>query len=231
MKFITFTKDKSSIKYYILAAVCVLCVYSCKVSELFTPLFSKVYYGNINAVFINLTNFVLWIIEFIAIFFVCRKLGIKIFTEPERKKELSLARLIILFVAAVVPMVIISIYLGFVIKPVYNLGGRVTIMGFLGNLCNWVSWGSRLVLMTLFVHFIHLGVQKNIQFNKTWLNEYFPWGAILCLLVFGLLDFFFISPNLKWFYLFLSFYYGVIYLLSGRKFYSAYVINYLIWLL
>lgn len=231
MKFITFTKDKSSIKYYILAAVCVLCVYSCKISELFIPIFDNVYYGNIVDVFVNLTNFVLWIIEFLAIFFVCRKLGIKIFTEEERKKELSLPKLIILFVAAVLPMLIISAYLGFTVKVVYNLGGRVTIVGFLGNLCNWVSWGARLILMTLFIHFIHLGVAKNIQFNKTWLNEYFPWGSILSILIFGLLDFFFISPNLEWFYLILTFYYGIIYLLSGRKFYSSYIINYLIWLL
>ena len=120
-----------------------------------------------------------------------------------------------MFVAAVVPMIIISVYLSFVIKPLYNLGGRVTIVGFLGNLCNWVSWGSRLALMTLFIHFIHLGIDKNIKFNKAWLSEYFPWGSILCILIFGIIDFFFFSPNLELFYLILTFYYGIIYLLSG----------------
>lgn len=231
MKIITFTKDKSSIKYYILALICVLSVYLSKISELFIPLFDNVYYGNLVEMFINISNGLIWLIEFLAIFFVCKKYGIKIFTEPERKKELSFAKLVILFVAAVIPMIIVSAYLGFTVKVVFNLGGKVTIVGFLANLCNWASWASRLLLITLFIHFVHLGIEKNIKFNKSWLNEYFPWGAILCLLIFGLLDFFFISPNLKWFYLFLTFYYGVIYLLSGRKFYSTYVINYLIWLL
>lgn len=230
MKFITLTKDKSSLKYYILALICVGCVYSCKISDLFIPLFDNVYYGNLVEVFINLSNFIIWIIEFLAIFFVCKKLNIKIFTEPERKKELSLLRLIIFFVMTIMPMIIISAYLGFTIKLVFNLGGKVTIVGFLANLCNWVSWGSRLVLITLFIHFVHLAIEKNIKFNKPCLNEYFPWGAILSLLIFGLLDFFFISPNLKAFYLFLTFYYGIIYLLSGRKFSSSYVANYLIWL-
>ncbi len=230
MKIITFTKDKSSIKYYILAAICVLAVYSCKISYLFIPLFDNVYYGNLVEMFINISNGLIWLIEFLAIYFTCRKLGIKIFTKPERKKELPLAKLIVLFVVSIVPMLAVSAYLGFVVKLVFNLGGRVTIIGFLANLCNWVSWGSRLVLMTLFIHFVHLAIEKNVKFNKPALNEYFPWGAILSILIFGILDFFFISENLKWFYLILTFYYGIIYLLSGRKFSSTYVINYLIWL-
>ena len=86
MKIITFTKDKSSIKYYILVLICVLSVYLSKISELFIPLFDNVYYGNLVEMFINISNGLIWLIEFLAIFFVCKKYGIKIFTEPERKK-------------------------------------------------------------------------------------------------------------------------------------------------
>lgn len=230
MKLITFTKDKSSLKYYLLALISVLCVYSCKISELFIPIFDNVYYGNLVNVFINASNLVLWIIEFLVLFFVCKKLGIKIFTQGE-KKELSLVRLIILFVAAVLPMFIISAYLGFVVKVVYNLGGKVTIIGLLANLCNMVSWLARMIFITLFINFVHIAIEKNVKFNKEALNKYFPWGAILSLLIFGLLDFFFFTTDLHLFYLLLTFYYGIIYLLSDRKFSSTYIICYLIWLL
>ena len=153
MKIVSFTKDKSSIKYYILAAICILCVYSCKISELFIPLFDNVYYGNLVTLFINVSNMLLWIIEFLIMFFVCRKLKIKIFTQGE-KKELPLARLIILFVAAVLPMFIISAYIDFTVKVVYNLGGKVTIIGLLSNLCHMLSWLARMVLITLFINFV-----------------------------------------------------------------------------
>ena len=230
MKIISFTKDKSSIKYYILAAICILCVYSCKISELFIPLFDNVYYGNLVTLFINVSNMLLWIIEFLIMFFVCRKLKIKIFTQGE-KKELPLARLIILFVAAVLPMFIISAYIDFTVKVVYNLGGKVTIIGLLSNLCHMLSWLARMLLITLFINFVHIAIEKNVKFSKDALNKYFPWGAILSLICFGIIDFFFFTSNLHWFYLILTFYYGIIYLLSDRKFSSTYIICYLIWLL
>lgn len=225
-----FVKDKSSIKYYILMMITVICVYSCKLTELLIPLFEKVYYGNLVNVFVNVCNLFLWLIEFLIIFFVCKKLGIKIFTTSE-KHEMKLSRLIVLFIFAVVPMLVISVYLGFTLKIVYDLGSRVTILGLLGNVANMASWLVRMVFIVMFINFAHLAIEKNITFKAGFLNKYFPWGSILSLLIFGILDFFFISTSLKWFYLVLSFYYGIIYLLSDRKFMPTYLISYLIWLL
>ncbi len=231
MKVISFEKNKESIKYYILALVCVLCVYSYKISELFIPLYEKIYYGNLVNIFVNAGSLIIWLIEFLAMFFVCKKLKIQIFTKPENKQELSILRLIILFAVAVVPMFIVSAYLNFNVKIVYDLGSRVTILQLGSNIANMASWLVRMVFIVLFINFVHLAIEGNVKFSKPALNKYFPWGCILSFLIFGLIDFFAISVNLPWFYLLLSFYYGIVYLLSGRKFASTYLISYLIWLL
>lgn len=227
-----FVKDKSSIKYYLLALICVLCVYSCKISELFVPIFNNVYYGNLVKMFVALSNLLIWGIEFLVMFFVCKKLGIKIFTKEELKgKELPLWRLILLFVLVLLPIFIISAYLHFKVKIVYQLGIRVTSVGLACNACEILSWAMRMVFMVLFIHFVHLGIEKNIQIKNEYVSKYFPWGAILSFLVFGLIDFFAFPVDLNWFYLIATFWYGVIYLVAGRKFSSTYILSYIIWLL
>lgn len=233
MKSIEFVKDKSSIKYYLLAMVCVFCVYFAKIIELFSPLFKKVYYGYLVDVFVNSFSLVLWIILFLVMFFICKKFDIKIFTSVPKadRKELSLKRLILLYVLAILPMLFVSIYLNFTLKIVYDLGNRVTILGLLSNLTNMASWAARIIFIVLFINFIHLGFEKNIKFKNEKLNKYFPFGAIFSFLIFGIIDLFVLKITLPYFYLFLSFYYGVIYLVSDRKFASTYLICYLIWLL
>ena len=228
----TFVKDKSAIKYYILALICVVCVYSCKISELFIPFFDNIYYGNLVKLFVAVSNLILWGIEFLVLFFVCKKLGIKIFTKEEFKgKELSLWRLILLFVLAILPMFLISIYLNFKVKIIYQLGIRVTSVGLGCNACEILSWAMRMAFMVLFIHFMHLGIESNFKFKVEKLNQYFPWGAIFSFLVFGLIDFFAFPVDLNWFYLLATFWYGIIYLVSNRKFSTTYIISYLIWLL
>ncbi len=232
MKPITFTKDKSSIKYYLLAIICVACVYSCKIVPLFDPLFERVYYGNLVETFNHIANGVLWLIEFLILFFVCKKLKIEIFSNKETKKqELPLWRLIILYALVIIPMFAVSVYLGFQIKIVYQLGMKVTSFKILENACEIGSWLSRMLFIVLFIHFIHLAVDKNFKFNKSFFNKYFPFGGIFSILIFGLLDFFFFTSFPAWFYLICTFWYGIIYLATNRKFLITYILSLLIWLL
>ena len=232
MKSIIFLKDKSSIKYYLISLICVLCVYSSLFIKLFSPLFDKIYYGNITQVLINSFTLVLWGIEFIILFFVCKKLNINIFTEKEnKKKELPIFRLIILFIFSIIPMLAVSIYLDFTLKIVYELGVKVTVWGFVQNAINMVAWILRMAFITVFINSVHLGLEKNIKFANAKLNKYFPYGAVLWFLIFGLIDFFFLGTNLKAFYLIATLLYGIVYLLADRKFSSTFVISYLIWLL
>jgi len=232
MKGIFFIKDKLSLKYYLISLICVLCVYSSFFIKLFSPLFDKIYYGNITQVLINSFTLVLWGIEFIILFFVCKKLNINIFTSEEnKKKELPIFRLVILFIFAIIPMLAVSIYLDFTIKIVYELGVKVTVWGFVQNAINMVAWVLRIAFITIFINSVHLSFEKNIKFTNEKLNKYFPYGAIFCFLIFGLLDFFLLGTNLRAFYLIATLLYGIVYLLADRRFSSTFVISYLIWLL
>lgn len=227
-----FKKSKSSIKYYILAIICVLCVYSAQISNLFIPLFDNVYYGNLVNMFVSLMNAFIWMIEFLIIFFVCKKRNIKLFTSKDLKnKELPLWRLILLFIVAIIPMFIISAFLHFQVKIVYQLGIKVTAIVIACNACEILSWAMRMVFIAMFINFIHLAFETNFKFNKDIFNKFFPWGALFCFLIFGLIDCFFFPVDLNWFYLLASFWYGVIYLVGNRKFATTYVLSYLIWLL
>lgn len=224
----TFVKDKSSIKYYILALVSLLCIYSSQISNLFEPLFDNIYYGNLVKLFVSATNLVLWLIEFLTIFFVCKKLKIEIFTAQENKrKEMPLWQLCLLFGLVVLPMLVISIYLNFKIKLIYSLGIRVTSVNLACNAVEILSYIVRMMLIVLFISCIQKAFDINFKFNKIIV----PWGAIFCFFTIGLIDFFAFPVDLNWFYLICSFYYGIIYLVSNKKYLNSVVLCYLIWLL
>ena len=224
----SFVKDKSSIKYYVLAVVVWLCIYSSAISNLFKPVYDNIYYGNLTKLFVSATNMIIWSIEFLAIIFVCKKLKISIFnTKEERKKEMPLWRLILLFALTLLPMIVISIYLNFQVKLVYSLGIRITSVNLACNAVEIVSYIMRMALMILFIRCIQTAFDINFKFNKI----VFPWGAIFCFLVIGLIDFFAFPVDLNWFYLVCSFYYGVIYLLADKKYLNSVILCYLIWLL
>jgi len=224
----TFVKDKSSIKYYILAVITLLCIYSSAISNLFTPLFDNVYYGNLVKLFVSATNLILWLIEFLVIFFVCKKLKIELFLpKEERKKEMPLWQLCLLFGLVVLPMLIISIYLNFKVKLIYSLGIRVTSVNLACNAVEIVSNIVRMMLVILFISCIQKAFDTNFKFNKIII----PWGAIFCFLIIGLIDFFAFPVDLNWFYLVCSFYYGIIYLVANKKYLNSVVLCYLIWLL
>ena len=226
----SFVKDKSSIKYYILALVCVVCVYSSQISKLFIPVFDNIYYGNLVDMFVALTSMIIWLIEFLVIFFVCKKLGIHIFTDKEkRKQELPLWRVIVLFIAVLIPIFIISAYLNFKVKLVYSLGIRVTSVGLACNACEILATVFKILLIIMFIHFIHLALDKNFKCKNEKIQ--ICWGAIFSFLIFGLIDFFCFPVDLNWFYLISSFWYGIVYLLANRKFSTTFILSYIIWLL
>ncbi|MBQ8430620.1 MAG: hypothetical protein IJX26_01580 [Clostridia bacterium] len=225
----TFVKDKSSIKYFLVAIIIAVAVYLGQLSSLLEPVFDNIYYGNLTKMFTSLTSLLIWLIEFFLIKFMCKKIGVSLFTPKEKKgKELSIKRLILLFALAILPMLIISIYLHFQVKIVYLLGIRVTLAVLACNACEILSYIVRILLIIMFISCVQTGFEINIKFNK---NIIIPYGAILSFLIFGLIDFFLIPLDLNWFYLICSFYYGVIYLVADRNFARTFVICYLIWLL
>ena len=223
----TITKDKSCIKYFCLAGIILLCLYSNVLAKVFVPIFDNIYYGNLVNMFVGLTSAAIWGVEAVIIAFVCRKLDIKIFTPKEQKgKELQTWQVILLFVLTILPMFIISAYLNFKLKIVYALGVRVTTMTLIGNVAEIIAYATRMVLMIMFIACVQNG------FELIFKTKYIiPFGAIFAFLTFGLIDFLVLSMDLRAFYLCVSLLYGVIYLVANKKFEVTWILCYLIYLL
>ena len=222
----TLNKNKQCIKYFVLAVIILGCLYSSKIADLFIPLFDNIYYGNLVSMFIAIASAIVWGVEIAIILFVCKKIGIEIFTKQQGKKELPLIRVIILFVLTILPMIVISACIGWKVKIVYALGVKVTTVGLVCNVCEILAYAVRLVLMLMFIVCIQKGCEMLIKSKFV-----IPYGAILALITFGLIDFFALGMDLRAFYLVASFLYGVIYLLADRKFSTTWILSYLIYLL
>ncbi len=223
----TIVKDKSCIKYFCLAGLVLVCLYSNALADLFIPIFDDIYYGNLVKMFVSITSAIIWGVEIGLLIFGCKKLKIDIFTSKEQKnKELPTWRVILLFVLTLLPMLIISIYLNFKLKIVYALGVKVTTVGLACNACEILAYMVRMVLMLMFIASIQKG------FECVFKTKYIiPYGAILAFLTFGLIDFFVLAMDLRVFYLMVSLLYGVIYLVADKKFATTWVLCYLIYLL
>lgn len=221
------TKDKKCIKYFVVAGIILLCLYSNIVAKLFEPIFDNIYYGNLVDMFTAIISAAVWGIEIGALVFVCKKINVELFTSKENKgKELKLWKVILLFVLTVLPMLVISACLSWKVKIVYALGERVTTVGLVCNVCEILAYAVRMILMVMFIACIQKGFE--ILFKTKYI---IPYGAILALLTFGLIDFFVLAIDLRAFYLIVSLLYGIIYLVADKKFFTTWLLCYLIYLL
>lgn len=223
----TIVKDKKCVKYFALAGVILLCLYSNVFAKAFNPIFDDIYYGNLVKMFEAIVSAIIWGIEVGLLIFACKKFGIELFASKESKgKELQTWRVILLFVLTILPMLIISACINWKVKIVYALGIRVTTVGLACNVCEILSYAVRMVLMVMFIASIQKG------FECIFKTKYIiPYGAIFAFLTFGLIDFFALGMDLRAFYLIVSLLYGVIYLVADRKFSITWVLCYLIYLL
>ena len=134
--------------------------------------------------------------------------------------------MILLFILTILPMLIVSACISWKLKIVYQLGVKVTSVGLACNAVEILSFAVRMVLMIMFVVAIQKGFEKIFQTKFV-----VPYGAILALITFGVVDFFVLALDLRAFYLVISALYGVIYLVAERKFGITYLLSYLVFLL
>jgi len=223
----TIVKDKTCIKYFVIASIILLCLYSNSIAEVFTPIFDDIYYGNLVKVFTSVVSAIIWGIEILILILVCKKIGVELFTSKENKdNQLKTWKVILLFILTILPMLIISACINWKVKIVYALGERVTLMGLIGNACEILAYAVRMVLMVMFIASIQKGFEK--VFNTKYI---IPYGAILAFLTFGIIDFFVLAVDLRLFYLIVSLLYGIIYLVADKKFRVTWLLCYLIYLL
>ena len=223
----TIVKNKKCIKYFSLAGVILVCLYSSVLAKIFNPIFDDIYYGNLVKMFEAIVSAIIWSVELVLIVFACRKLDIGIFTSKDTKlKEMSTWRVILLFALTILPMIVISACLNWKVKIVYALGVRVTTVGLVCNVCEILAYAVRMILMIMFIACIQNG------FEMIFKTKYIiPYGAVLAFLTFGLIDFFVLAMDLRVFYLVVSLLYGIIYVLAEKRFLPTWVMCYLIYLL
>lgn len=223
----TFVKDRSCIKYFIISAIILICIYLNILADFFVPIFDNIYYGNLVRMFTAIISAIIWGLEVILITYICKRNHIICYTSTETKKQsLKLWRIVLLFALTILPMFIISAVLNFKLKIVHSLGVRVTIVGLLCNACEMLAYAVRMLLMIMFISCIQKGFEKIIKTKIT-----IPYGAIFAILTFGLIDFFFFNTELAVFYLVVSFLYGIIYIVTQKKFALTWLLCYLIYLL
>ncbi len=223
----TIVKDKNCIKYFIVAGVILLCLYSNVLADLFAPIFDNIYYGNLVKVFTSAVSALIWGLEIWAIVFACKKLDIALFTPKQLKqKELQTWQVMLLFVLTILPMLVVSACIGWKVKIVHALGERITLMGLLGNASEMLAYAVRMMLMIMFIASIQKGFE---MIFKT--KHIIPFGGIVAMITFGLIDFFVLGMDLRAFYLIVSLLYGIIYLVADKKFAVTWVLCYLIYLL
>lgn len=218
-------KDKNCIKYFLMAGIILLCLYSNGLAKLFTPLFDNIYYGNLVRMFVAITSAIIWIIEMVVIVLISKKIGVKIFAE-KTEQERPLWKVITVFAMAVIPMIVISACVGWKVKIVYALGEHVTSVGLGCNVAEIGAYVVRMGLMIMFISCVQTGFEMIFETKYT-----IPYGAIFAFLTFGLIDFFVLAVDLRAFYLVMSFWYGLIYLFADRKIALTWVVCYLIYLL
>lgn len=222
------TNKKESIKYFVMAAIILVCLYSNKIADLLIPVFDDIYYGNLVNIFLAIVSAAIWGIEVAVILFACKKFNIDIFNKKEEKKELSIWQIIVLFVLTVVPMLIISACIGWKVKIVHDLGEKVTLMVLGSNVCQLLSFAVRMILMIMIIACVQRGFE--IIVNKDF-SKFIPYGGIFAIITFGIIDFFVLAVPLRAFYLVMSLLYGVIYMLADKKFSTTWILCYLIYLL
>ncbi|MGM9553636.1 MAG: hypothetical protein ACI3V2_04970 [Faecousia sp.] len=204
---------RRSLRYFFAAGVLLLGVYF---SELFRllkkPLFSKVYYGNLNTTFFALSA-AAYIFLFILV--LHRQIKKRLHVSPFQKhpEPLSLSRKGILYLLTVLPILLTAAMLNFRFKLIYELGERITGMSLLGNAVSYFLAAAKLFSAVYLIFLIEHGC--DILFSS---RPPVPLGGAAALLTFGVLELVFTGSAFGVLYALLFLYDGILYLISGRRF-------------
>ena len=199
------------------------------VSELFhlleKPLFSKVYYGNLNRTFFALTAAV-YIFLFVLLLHRSIKKRLKVSPFEKHPARMSLSRKALLYCLTVVPILLTAAFLGFHFKLIYELGERITGMTLLGNAVSYLFAGAKLFGAIYLIFLIERGCDALFSSRPP-----LPIGGAIAFLTFGICELTFTSSAFSLLYALLFLYDGILYLISSRRFGVTYSLALLLYVL
>lgn len=227
-KKIEFVKDKSIYKNIILIGLCLICIYSAKISNVFLPLFSKVYFGNLNQMFLAIATIIIWIFELVAVTHVSKNI-FKIDLYSKRKKDsekISLINTLFIFLLVFIPIMVISWLLGWNLKIVDDFGQKIENINILSVVSRYAMNILKILWATIIISLAQEGMEKII---KTKIR--IPWGGIILMLSFGVIELFLFEGKFKLMYFFFNLIFGIVYLLANKRFSVTFWVSYVLYIL
>lgn len=220
------TQRRLALRFFASAGLLTLGVYA---SELFRllekPLYSKVYYGNLNATFFALTA-AAYISLFL--FFFHRSIKKRLHASPFEKHSvpMPLSRKGILYCLTVLPILLTAAALGLHFKLIYELGERITGMTLLGNAVSYIFAAARLFGAVYLIFLVERGCDFLFVSRPS-----LPFGGLAALFTFGVCELLFTNSFFSVLYAILFLYDGILYLISGRRFGATYALTLLLYIL
>lgn len=217
---------RGCLKYFLAAAILLCGVYLSELFHLLENLFlAHSFYGNFSKIVFAVSSSLYMLAFFVLFHFVLKKkTGITPFEKHETK--LSYKRIAVLYVMTVVPVLAVGMALNFQFKIVFELGEKVTGVTVASNLCMYVNAAMKLFCAIYFIFLAETGFRKLFVGGK-----YVPYGGISLLLTFGLIELFVTASAFSWLYLFLCLYYGLIWMVSGQRFWLTYCLAVILYVL
>ncbi|MBO5973303.1 MAG: hypothetical protein J6Q16_01235 [Clostridia bacterium] len=189
------------------------------------PVFNYIYYGNLNTMFYHLAC-TLFILGFFALFH-SRIKNLANFTPfAPIGGALPVRRKILLYFMTLIPVFITSAALDFRFKLVYGLGEKVTAMTLLGNGVGYIHTAAKLLCVMYFIVLVEEAFEAIFHSVRP-----IPVGGILAALTFGIGELMFAPSAFTLLYLFLIGYFGVVYILSEKRFVISYVLALIMYIL
>lgn len=225
---VEFRKDKDAYKYFLLAAISLICIYTSKLSNLFLPLFSKVYYGNLNGMFLTVATIIIWSFELVAVYFLAKnKFNIYLFNKKGKDVEKpSLLNILITFLLTFIPILIISAMLDWNLKIVDDFGQKIESIKVTSVVSQYAQFLLKILWTTTIISLVQEGMERLIVTKIR-----IPWGGIVLMLTFGIIEVFVFDGKFKLMYLLFNLIFGLIYLLTNKNFTKTYWISYILYIL
>lgn len=220
------TSRKRGVRELTAALFLILGVYVSQLLHLLeAPLFSKVYYGNLNSTFFAVLA-ALYIYLFAILFHRRMKKRFGISPFQKFREKFFLKRKLALYIMTVLPIVLTAAALNFKFKIIFELGERITGMTLVGNAVGYIYAAAK-IFCAIYVIFLVEDAFDNLFERKPRL----PYGGLAAMLTFGFLEMLFANSMFAWLYFALFLYFGVIYLASGKAFAVTYAISMILYVL
>lgn len=214
-----------AVGYFIAAAILAVGVYLSQLVHLLEkPVFSHIYYGNLNTAFFYTFGAVL-IFGYTVIFHIISKKKLSFSPFGKKGKEINIKRRAVLYVMTAVPIIATAAALNFRFKIIYELGEKITGMTLLGNAVGYLYVAAKLFALVYFTALVQKGFERLFGTDK------FPVGGIAAAIVFGLFEILFGNSLFTPLYIFLYVYFGLIYTIAKKRFGTTYALSMMLFVL